>query len=391
MKLSMIFGRFVLLISGFALLYSCSSADEPPGRAWRYPGYDLQGSRVYPFPSKNIEHLGFDTTSVQLWRSNYPRVILAGDVKGDSLLEVCITVQHYSEIYDPDLNRLNMFSTKPNSQMGFLEDINNDGLLEIIALQNDSEDKKIIAYDFRGEPQMEICEHIDTETSLVPLCFIKTSKLIFYASTGYDRKPRGLFCHDIYTGKRIWHYSFSNLNAGDEFISAADINDDDLLDISILNAGPENGVIGSGGPGGGTLTYDDCTYTIIVNENGEERYVIRESSKSNNEQHSEFVKFYRDSSFSLLCYNDPANRWRPLSPSKVFVRDALTGELQRTFYGKTRFKMRCIACDVNGDGIKEIIASSVEYNTVSPRISGDHHMCQRLKRRREDGIGLPER
>ncbi|MBD3170052.1 MAG: hypothetical protein GF307_11260 [candidate division Zixibacteria bacterium] len=341
------------------LLISFSIAAEPPDRAWRYPNYDILNSNVYPYPSRKIHELGFDTVSTNLWRREDPSVILSGDINGDNHLEICVSVKHYVEIYSANLEYLRRVNPLSHSVMfSALDDTDDDGVPEIIVSANEMEMNSVVSYNYDGSSRIIFTEAHKSETYFSPLFVSNGGDLISFATTGYDRKPRGIFCHDIKSEMRKWYYDVGFINPiYSKILSAGDINNDGLLEMSLFNFGPENGAVGLGGPAGGTLTYDDCTYTIIINENGEELYTIRESNKSNNGQYAVFVKFHPDSAYSLLCFNSANNAWRPLSPSKILIRDALTGELRHTFYGKTRGWLNCVACDINGDGFKEVVVS----------------------------------
>ncbi len=354
----------VILIGNFALIFIINHhclSKEINDRAWRYSGYDLLDTHVYPYPSKHIKNPQFKLKNVSLRYDEHNHSILAGDVTGDEKMEVCVSVREDIEIYDDKLQNITTISTPfISNALNLLEDIDKDGKLDLGTGFSKYEEIVADFYNYKNELLLHFTESVNKQPEgFAPLCILN-GNLVSYVNSGFNRFPRRIISHNCESRTKNWHYRLGTITTGRGFISAADINNDGVWEISIYNASPENGSVGNGGSSGGIQTHDDCTYTLVINENGSEYLTIRESAKSNNEQYSKFVKLKDDSPYSLLCYNSPANNSRPLSPSKVFLRDIKHGELIRTFYGKARYDLECIACDIDGNGVKEFIVSNYD-------------------------------
>ncbi|MBD3170053.1 MAG: hypothetical protein GF307_11265 [candidate division Zixibacteria bacterium] len=348
------------IVLGTIILNTNSKAIEKPDRAWRYPGYDLLDSRVYPYASKPVENLGFKLSSVSLLYGENFHYILSGDLDSDGNMEICISDKQSVSIYDPNLEIIRRIDTPYGSCIiSLLEDMNANGDLEIGIGYSKDRQVSIAFYGINGNLVNRYQEEVYKQSSLATLCRTGDN-LISFVNSGYSRYPRGVMIHDCNTGDLDCLYGIGPIVTGLSYGSIADINNDGDYEISIFNASSENGSFGLGSSRGGTITYDDCTYTIVVNEHGQECFTVKESSKSNDHQYSKFVKFREDSSFTLLCYNKPHNHCRPMSTSRLILRDVVTGNRKKIFYGATGYYMDCIACDLDANGIKEIIVSNYD-------------------------------
>jgi hypothetical protein len=371
MKIQNILRGLTHIISISIVLTVVSLADDLPGRAWRYPGYDLRGSFVYPFPSGKIENPVLRIESRPLWTSAGSNHILAGDVNGDGSMEICISSLHVIEINDSELNRLREFYVaSPNNRLMFLGDIDNDSVLDIGTAFSFFGETDIVVYDYGGKELLRIQRKTPGRSGYKTAFITERGDLISTINCGYDRYPRGVISYNFISGERNWFYHTGCpiIPSDVEPLSAADIDNDNIIEILLSSASPENGAVGfglarqGGDSSSGTPTYDNCAYTIVIDENGEELYTIRESSKSNTALISSFFRPFVDSSFAMMCYNGTGDIHRPLTASKLFIRDAVTGRLIKTFYGKFRYNMKCMACDIDTDGASEIIVSNYKID-----------------------------
>ncbi len=352
---SFLFIVIVLLISNL------SFTEEQPERAWRYIEYDRLGSNIYPYPSNPIGNLeeNFKIITKELKMGDEDQLLLAGDVDGDSNLEICLSNYNDINIYSSKLNLVNTIRTDFETILGLLEDVDGDGYLDICVGKSMGHELKLIFFNYYGDTLLKIEEEGKFNSTFVPFCILADGDLIAIVKTGYGRLPRGIIRYDGRSGVRKWYYEIGSGISTPSIVSA-DIGEDGLVDFAINTFSPENGAVGYGRPSGGIGTYDDCSYTIVIDENGKERYNIRESAKFNNGSFQRFVQFGEDAPLKLLCWSYLTNLQRPFATSKIFIRDARSGNLENVFYGKAKLSFQILACDINNDGVKEVIASN--YN-----------------------------
>jgi len=329
-----------------------------PDKAWRYLNYDVLGSRVYPYPSKPMGECEFELTEKGTPRTGYQysRNLLAGDIDDDDTMEICMSYFQEIIIYNPELSIVRSIVIRANATLSLLQDYDGDGGFDIAVGSMEEYDPEAIIFNSKGDTLWRQEIACKNKSNIAPRLILPDKDLIAVISIGYGRRvQRGLARFEARSGEQQWSYG---IGSGLDMVSAADIDGDGIMEISLFTGSPENGNVGHGGPYGGTTTYDDCSYTIIIDENGKEEYTIRETSKRNDGYTAKFVTLRENGPYSLLCYTNMSSNLRPATTSKIMIRKATNGSLMKTFYGKASYSFEVLACDLDNDGVKELIASN---------------------------------
>lgn len=354
-------GRFTSFVVGLTLFLFVLDirglCQDSPDRAWRYPGYDLAGSNVYPHASAPIDEVSFEILTKRTKGGDNTRYILAGNMVGDNRMEICAALYHQLYIYNHELEVINKIDCDFETNLRVLEDIDGDGLLDIGVCKEEGNGTLMLFLNSEGDTLISLTDEGNYDTKYTQYCLLDNGDLIASVATGYNKSPRGVIRYERSTGNRKWFYERGPLG---NIASVADIDDDGKLEISLISGAPENGGVGFGGPFGGTVTYDDCCYSLVIDEDGKEEYVVSESPKCNGRFLSRFVRFRSESPFKLVSWSEQSSPFRPLKTPRILLRDAKSGKLERVFYGKTGDLFNVLACDLNSDGVKEIIASNYD-------------------------------
>ncbi|MCD4697506.1 MAG: T9SS type A sorting domain-containing protein [Bacteroidales bacterium] len=320
---------------------------------WTHPQYDLSGSYFYPIKSSIIS----DTIDEDWIFSDFSyssSSILTGDVHGNEDLEI-ISVQD-NNLYilsaegNVELSQNIGISGQSFSYVTMLEDINNDGKLEIGILYargtSNYGNGKARIYNGEGNILKEFTKIGNSDMFLEPITYLD-GDIIIGEGSHYGKDPRGFSRWDYNTGNEIWYYDVGPSYNG---YSIADINNDGLLELAYSNFSPHNGASGNG-------TTDGDNYTIIINEQGNEILTQKYSGgNSNGRLFDKFVKFDLYSSiYNIVSFKRYDSYYT--GDSKVHIRNT-DGTYLYNFTGLHNSTWSRGWADIDNDSIVEIITTN---------------------------------
>lgn len=172
--------------------------------------------------------------------------------------------------------------------------------------------------------------------------------IITISSAGYAGNPRGFSRWDYETATEIWHF-----DVGPAFnqYSLADIDGDGDIEMSWSGSTVHNGQSGNG------TTDGDC-YTIIIDEDGNTEFIqiYSETSTRDGSLWSNFVRLGSDDSYRILAAkNHYTNYYYGIS--QLHIRN-VDGTVTNTLAGQANAYWYTSVCDVDGDGINNVVASN---------------------------------
>ena len=334
-----------------------TKSTNPVGWTHRY--FDLTGSKHYQTnfvkAQSNIS-LKWDKeiTNISDWPPS--QSTLTGDINDDGLLEI-ITIQN-DILYILDKNA-NLLLNKnisadgmERSRASMIEDVNKDNVLDIgICYHNayNSDLNNIVKakiYDGNGNILNTFTKNASNGGKLFPITKLN-DKIIIGQSCGYGNDPRGYSKWDITNEIEEWYLDMgSKFNRG---YSIAEIDGDGVLEMLQGNRTTHNG-----GTGNGT-TDGDC-YTIMLDENGNKELIQKyDQGDSNGGLKDRFIRFFPDSAYKIVSFKDYESAYP--GTSKIHIRD-LSGNYQHTESGLNNSKWSSSWADVDNDGKKEIVTSN---------------------------------
>ncbi|MCK5149172.1 T9SS type A sorting domain-containing protein [bacterium] len=287
--------------------------------------------------------------------------ILTGDVNSDGKLEI-VTIQDNkliilsasgSTLLSVDIE----ISGIPDSWVTMLEDVNDDGYLDIGVTyhrgNNNYGDLKARIYDYQGNILKEFTKSSNADGDLSPITMIG-SEILIGQQSGYAKDPRGFSRWNYSTNAELWYYDIGPANRG---YSIADIDNDGLLDILISNSSVHNGASGNG-------TTDGDNYFIIIDENGNTKLTKKYSEgDANGGIKNYFINRSTGSEYNILSFKDHGNAYQ--GTSKMHICDQSATALF-SFYGYSNSGWSHAWADIDGDNKIEIVVSN--YNDSKCRI-----------------------
>jgi hypothetical protein len=357
---------------------------EPVAVGWTRPGFDLEGSRHYPWGA-TVPTSG---TPGERWRYTFTNVtsqhVLAGDVTGDGSIHLVTAQDGTLHVLRNDgsvrsqVNVSTGSGSRPHTYM--LEDTNGDGALDIgigYARHASYGDNEARVYDESGTLLHEVRRSGSFDgLGMAPITVID-GDMIVVESAGYAGQPRGFSKWDLATGSLVWAYPLGPNYHGH---SAADIDGDGKLEFSYSTGTPNNGVTANG-------TNDSNTYTVIVNEDGANRL-------------TQLYPYHANTSDSLL---EAFVRFRPTEPhqlvsfktheppytgtSRVHVRK-LDGTILYTHVGLSDARWFFGWADLDRDGVTEVVATNWSASASTLTVF-DRYLVPKASRALAVGPQLP--
>lgn len=298
-----------------------------------------------------------------------------GDVDGDGKFDLVIINGTKLFIRYGDKSKSDATNNIPVLGYGpILEDVNSDGILDIIVGSRSNMNYQLNIYTGDGSHYQTVYgrkgQSWDSQhLHLLPTHYLGNGKVAVTYSAGYSLDPRGYAVLDMQKssvfspniGQESWHYDVGPIT---QQTATADIDGDGKLEFLARVFTPHNGATGTSG----TPTDDYTLATIVVSEDGQEFWTkTLGSDTSGGAKGGNWVALTdleNDGSYEIVT---TVGHYSPYYPGDAQIRilDALTGTLKhKVSTGYSTNPMMFVA-DIDQDGIKEIISSSTVSNTIS--------------------------
>lgn len=343
---------------------------------WRYPRMDAIGHSCMERGS--VVRTGNEMYVINVIQN--VNSVLTGDVDGDGSLDVVTCSGYTINIYDGAGNKKHSFNLQRDSYLMMLEDIDNDGMMEIFLGSYGG--AGISAYIYKGNGTLLktfVNQHNGgwDDMQIHPIAFSKGKVLVRY-NAGWAGIPRGLGAFDYVTQNEVWFYQIGPIC---DVVSVADMDGDGNLDITLQNGTVHNGVSGNG-------TTDGDLYLIVVDENGNKKITRKYESPSDGVANHLFADVNRDGKLEIIGFKGHDHNYG--GQSKIIIFDN-NGNILKTFNGPmnrqwtgTSWRMGAYAYgDLNGDGQPEIIATAYSY---SPRATTTYVLDSNLNKLAESNV-----
>ena len=338
------------LASNETINFNKAYISQPATNGWKYLRYDLSGSactaeRTTVATKANLISL-FEISGVE-------RNVLTGDVDGDGFIDIVTTSGSEIQIYAGDGTLKRSIPLPRESSATVLEDFDNDGVLDIGLGGGGT---GFSAYICKGDGTLLKTfegEHAGASTvSMLPLGMSKGKVLIEY-NAGYARTPRGFASFDYETSAEDWYYQIGP--AGGES-SVADMNNDGLLDVTRSTYTTHNGASGNG-------TTDGDNYLVVVDETGQMKLSQMYPSPRNGNARHLFVDFADSGSWKILGFEGHDPTYYPgLARIHLYSNSGIT---EHIFEGPDNADWTYAVGDIDGDGIKEVVAKAGWTDTTT--------------------------
>ncbi|MFH0730222.1 MAG: DUF4214 domain-containing protein [Pseudomonadota bacterium] len=235
--------------------------------SWRMSGLDFRGSRYVQKASaaQNLAGLAIaHSSSKGIDTSTGSPVILVGDISGDQVNDIVwngsVGIYHTT---GNDLEGAKMIPTSVTPMLGVLNDINNDGALEIFTSKSGNIDVEINSYTDDGNIAWQFLESYSGDKRMYP-AIVKDGKLYLGLQAFYSRKPRGIWKIDLQSKTVDWKFGFAPAISQSPPFSI-----DFDRDIIALQGGTvHNGDTESGNNNSGPNTTDGELWQVTISTSG---------------------------------------------------------------------------------------------------------------------------
>ncbi len=341
-------------------------ADLEDGKqGWRYPRADISASGSDEMAYKQ-SHLVYQ----EIWNSQLSDTdaYLASGIMGASKgIELAVAVEAKPRIYSE--NGEYYYSAPTSTDLGvsglILDDLDGDGINEMLVGADGH--AQIDVYS-NGAREFSLSPELKAQ-KMWPLAYLRSGKLLVgYQSTNIDRL-HGVAMWNLNTREEMWYYEL-----GTTVISAsvADINHDGVSEFILsTETNHISGMTGLGIEETGSLTTGDALYTIIIDEYGN-TVLLNEITPRHLRSYSnwgppiegedDWNEGYNENVFSDL---DDDGEYEIVSAICLnYYCDLKVLNLDGTDRYSEDFSYRgsphFIVSDLNGDGLKEIIATKTD-------------------------------
>ena len=333
---------------------------HPSHPGWRYAYADLAATLSDTTDyraSAGVFEESWSTSIGDVSRGGYLR---SGDVTGDGQLELVTVAGHTLRI----LNSAGQDVAPPVTldSVGYepvLEDVDGDGVLDILVGTRDTADVKIHVYSGSGQHQRTIIGRLGGFDSMLrPLALLGQDQLLTAYNAGFALDHRGpaRFSLEGERAKEDWHFAVGpNIGPGGASIAQSAGQGP----IMALHLGtPHNGATGRGIDGGGTQTRDSMLYTVLLDSNGNELFLESMDHGAKGRTNPVLVDLTGDGTLEVvtsLAHSSP--HYPGDSQMRILRLDG--SERARVSVGQSANQIFAVA-DLNGDGSHEIVVSNRE-------------------------------
>ncbi len=317
---------------------------------WKHLRYDLSGSAC------TLEHTTATTKKDLAPLFNITGVgpnVLTGDVDGDGIVDIVTTAGNELRIYRGNGTLKQSIPLSRKCFVTVLQDFDGDGVLDIGL---GSSGPGFAAYIYKGDGTLLKTfkgQHAGGSDVSISLLGMSKGKVLMSYDAGYAQTPRGFASFDYATSVEDWYYQVGP--AGGEN-SVADIDGNGLLDITRTSSTVNNGASGNG-------TTDSDMYLVVVDETGHMKISRKYPSPSSGSVSHLFVDFKGSGSWGILGFegHDPTNY-----PGRARIHlYSNSGSNEHIFDGPDNNSWAYAVGDLDGDGIKEVVASTDQTDTTT--------------------------
>ena len=317
---------------------------------WRYPFYDLNKSNFNP----NGSSLPTSGAFTEQWTVTTTEAvqILTGDVTGDGFIEVIFVDSGTLKVYNSSGTELWNISVGSNTRISMIEDVDGDQIDDIGVGQWGGEINAYF-YDGSGTLLSTISRTGGYDAGMEPVACLSGNRIVMGLNAGYSKDPRGVAIFDFLSGNETWYYDIGPATMGPVI---ADLDNDGKIEFILNTSTVNNGASGSGYNNNGTTTTDGQIWTIVVDEDGNEKYSDDLGSHFDGDLFHCVIDLDNDGDLEILAFEIHDSYYT--GTSKIHVRNGATGSVISTFTGPQNVYWLWSVADINNDGYVEIITGT---------------------------------
>lgn len=325
---------------------------------WLFEDANLEGYRHY---SGTSSETGADSLVLQATSPDIVvdgNSILSGDVNGDGLLEIITVQKNVLYVLSGSGEVLNSayvgISGIPYVYVTMLADADGDNQLDIGLgyHRGNSNYGNLYARIYDGSCKLlkEFVKNVSADGFMYPRGIID-GDVIITQSTGYGKDPRGYSRWDYETATETWYY---DVGPAVGQTSIADADNDGDYEITGTTWNPHNGATGTSG----TVTTDGDMWCIVIDEDGNEVFSKKYPAPSDGSNYHKFVDFNGDNTYQILAEENHSSPYTGIS--QLHIYNATDGSTLHSFdgFGTSNVGWRSSICDMNNDGVNEIVTSN---------------------------------
>jgi hypothetical protein len=293
---------------------------------------------------------------VRAWR------IATGDINHDGKIEIVAVDNPNRHLKAFSYNGSILWDVDISSKSNefhppiLLEDVTGDGIPEILVGYRDTADiLKVDVYKGDGSYIKTLNAGQGGYDSICAPFMVKGDRVFISCDAGYSCSPRGLKALSYSTGNVVWEYIVGTASWGNWY-SVGDIGNDGVLDISIPSGTPHNGCSGQG-------TNDDQLYSIVVKEDGTRLFstllsTLEGVSHIDGSYSQKLIDLNGDGNPEVIGFEGHNVPYYP-GTNKILLINSSGTAIIRTWNGPSNGSVWFSSIvDINGDGKKEIVAST---------------------------------